>query len=113
MTKPAKAKDQEEEETKTKTKTESAGEAEGSRSNHQRLQAIELYQALIRASVKDKDAMKMLMNVPPPLRKMVIGNTEEAAEEQGQEKVTAKLFTDLAREVGMDTELMDRFRSGG
>ena len=61
----------------------------------------------------DKDAMKMLMNVPPPLRKMVIGNTEEEAAEKGQEKVTAKLFTDLAREVGMDTELMDRFRSGG
>ena len=35
------------------------------------------------------------------------------AAEKGQEKVTAKLFTDLAREVGMDTELMDRFRSGG
>ena len=35
------------------------------------------------------------------------------AAEKGQEKVTAKLFTDLAREVGMDTELMDRFKSGG
>ncbi len=57
--------------------------------------------------------MEMLMNVPPPLRKMVIGNTEEAATEKGQESVTAKLFTDLAREVGMDTELMDRFKSGG
>ena len=61
----------------------------------------------------EKEAMEMLMNVPPPLRKMVIGNTEEAATEKGQESVTAKLFTDLAREVGMDTELMDRFKSGG
>jgi len=61
----------------------------------------------------EKEAMEMLMNVPPPLRKMVIGNTEEAATEKCQESVTAKLFTDLAREVGMDTELMDRFKSGG
>ena len=61
----------------------------------------------------DKEAMKMLMNVPPPLRKMVIENTEEFTQEKKAEVVTAELFTELAKSVGMDPEVMDRFRSGG
>jgi len=35
-------------------------EIEGSRGNHQRLQAIELYTALIKASQNNKEAMKKL-----------------------------------------------------
>jgi len=61
----------------------------------------------------DKEAMKMLMNVPPPLRKMVIENTEEFTQEKKAEVVTAELFTELAKSVGMDPEVMERFRSGG
>ena len=61
----------------------------------------------------DKEAMKMLMNVPPPLRKMVIENTEEFTQEKKADVVTAELFTELAKSVGMDPEVMERFRSGG
>ena len=61
----------------------------------------------------DKKAMTMLMNVPPPLRKMVIENTEEFTQENNANIVTAELFTELAKSVGMDPEVMERFRSGG
>jgi uncharacterized protein (DUF4415 family) len=61
----------------------------------------------------DKDATEMLMGVPPPLRKMVIENTEEFAAEKNEDKVTAELFKELAKSVGMDTDVMERFRSGG
>ena len=61
----------------------------------------------------DKAAMKMLMNVPPPIRKMVIKNTEEFTKEKGATTVTSELFTELAKEVGMDPEVMERFNSGG
>jgi hypothetical protein len=57
--------------------------------------------------------MKMLMNVPPPIRKMVIKNTEEFTKEKGATTVTSELFTELAKEVGMDPEVMERFNSGG
>ena len=55
----------------------------------------------------------MLMNVPPPLRKMVIENTEEFTQEKNATIVTAELFSELAKSVGMDPEVMERFRSGG
>ena len=61
----------------------------------------------------DKKAMTMLMNVPPPLRKMVIENTEEFTQEKNATIVTAELFAELAKSVGMDPEVMERFRSGG
>ncbi len=61
----------------------------------------------------DKKAMTMLMNVPPPLRKMVIENTEEFTQEKNATIVTAELFSELAKSVGMDPEVMERFRSGG
>jgi len=53
------------------------------------------------------------MNVPPPLRKMVIQSTEEHAVEKKEVVVTSKVFTELAKSVGMDPEVMERFRSGG
>ena len=61
----------------------------------------------------DKEAMKMLMTVPQPLRKMEIENTEEFTQEKKAQEVTAELFTELAKSVGMDPEVMERFRSGG
>ena len=61
----------------------------------------------------DKEAMKMLMNVPPPLRKMVIQSTEEHAVKKKEAVVTSEVFTELAKSVGMDPEVMERFRSGG
>jgi len=53
------------------------------------------------------------MGVPPPLRKMVIENTEEFAVEKNENKVSGELFKELAKSVGMDPEVMERFRSGG
>ena len=61
----------------------------------------------------DNDATEMLMGVPPPLRKMVIENTEEFAAEKNEDKVSGELFKELAKSVGMDTDVMERFRSGG
>ena len=61
----------------------------------------------------DKDATEMLMGVPPPLRKMVIENTEEFAVEKKEKTVTGEVFRELAKSVGMDPDVMERFRSGG
>ena len=61
----------------------------------------------------DNDATEMLMGVPPPLRKMVIENTEEFALEKNQKTVTGEIFKELAKSVGMDPDVMERFRSGG
>ena len=54
----------------------------------------------------------MLMGVPPP-KKMVIENTEEFAVEKNQKTVTGVIFKELAISVGMDPDVMERFRSGG
>lgn len=54
-----------------------------------------------------------LMKVPPPVRPLVVTNTENFCREQGDETVTLARFQELAREMGMSEELMDRFRSGG
>ena len=40
-------------------------------------------------------------------------NTEKFCREQGDDSVTLARFQELAREMGMSEELMDRFRSGG
>jgi hypothetical protein len=37
----------------------------------------------------------------------------EFTQEKKAEVVTAELFTELAKSVGMDPEVMERFRSGG
>ena len=58
-------------------------------------------------------ATEMLMGVPPPLRKMVIENTEEFAVEKKEKTVTGEVFRELAKSVGMDPDVMERFRSGG
>ena len=54
--------EEEEKKAKQPEKTEKGEkkEIEGSRGNHQRLQAIELYAALIKASQNNKEGMKML-----------------------------------------------------
>ena len=54
-----------------------------------------------------------LMKVPPPVRPLVTTNTEKFCKEHGDEMVTLARFQELAREMGMSEELMDRFRSGG
>ena len=54
-----------------------------------------------------------LMKVPPPVRPLVATNTEEYCREHGDDTVTLARFQELAREMGMTEELMDRFRSGG
>ena len=61
----------------------------------------------------DHDATEMLMGVPPPLRKMVIENTEEFAIEKKESRVSGETFRELAKSVGMDPDVMERFRSGG
>ncbi len=44
---------------------------------------------------------------------MVIENTEEFAVEKNQKTVTGEIFKELAKSVGMDPDVMERFRSGG
>jgi predicted DsbA family dithiol-disulfide isomerase len=44
---------------------------------------------------------------------MVIQSTEEHAVEKKEAVVTSEVFTELAKSVGMDPEVMERFRSGG
>jgi flavin reductase (DIM6/NTAB) family NADH-FMN oxidoreductase RutF len=58
----------------------------------------------------DDDAMVELMRIPAAVRKMVTENTEQWVQTKGSDRVTLALFQELAREFGMDEELLDRFR---
>ncbi len=61
----------------------------------------------------DDGAMKALRRVPAGVRRTVIRATEAAAKEKGAAEITAKLYGQLAKEAGMDDEVMERFTSGG
>lgn len=61
----------------------------------------------------DADAMQALMSIPPMVRQMVTGQTEQFARSNGDETVTAKRFMQFAADQGMTPELLARFRSGG
>ncbi len=54
--------------------------------------------------------MVELMRIPAAVRKMVTENTEQWVRTKGSDRVTLALFQELAREYGMDEELLDRFR---
>ncbi|MBT8443523.1 MAG: flavin reductase [Gammaproteobacteria bacterium] len=56
------------------------------------------------------DAMKMLMTIPPGVRKMVTQSTEDWVREKGEDVVTMELFNALAEEQGMSADFFDRFR---
>ena len=61
----------------------------------------------------DDGAMKALRRVPAGVRRTVIRATEAAAKEKGAAEITAELYGQLAKEAGMDDEVMERFTSGG
>lgn len=54
-------------------------------------------------------AIAALMEVPAALRKMVVDNTETWVRERGSDQVTLALFTQMAREYGMDEAMLQRF----
>ncbi len=57
-----------------------------------------------------EDAMKMLMGIPPGVRKMVTEQTEDWVKAKGHDVVTLELFHALAEEQGMGADFFDRFR---
>jgi flavin reductase (DIM6/NTAB) family NADH-FMN oxidoreductase RutF len=58
----------------------------------------------------DDNAIQALMQIPAGLRQMVAENTENALRDQGHARITLQGFQDLAREYGMDEDLLDRFK---
>jgi len=58
----------------------------------------------------DADALQTLMTIPPMVRKMVTGQTEEYARGKGDAKVSRARFNEFAAEQGMTPELLDRFQ---
>lgn len=61
----------------------------------------------------DDKAMGALRRVPAGVRRTVIKATEAAAQERGATEITIQLYGEIAREAGMDDEVMARFKSGG
>ncbi len=57
-------------------------------------------------------AQKGLMAVPAAMRQMVCTSVEEFAQKHGDDSVTAKRFIQMSDEYGIDSELMERFRTG-
>lgn len=58
----------------------------------------------------DADALQALMTIPPMVRKMVTGQTEEYCRAKGDAKVSKARMDEFAAEQGMTPEFMDRFR---
>jgi flavin reductase (DIM6/NTAB) family NADH-FMN oxidoreductase RutF len=58
----------------------------------------------------DAEALQTLMTIPPGVRAMVTRQTEDFARDKGDAKVTLARFQELAREFGMNEELLARFR---
>lgn len=61
----------------------------------------------------DDDALKVLRRVPAGVRRTVIRETEARAREAGLASVSVAFYGRLAKEAGMDDEVLARFRSGG
>ena len=57
-------------------------------------------------------AQKGLMAVPTTMRQMVCTSVEDFAKNKGDTEVTAKRFIEMSEEYGIDSELMERFRTG-
>ena len=57
-------------------------------------------------------AQKGLMAVPTTMRQMVCTTVEGFAKNKGDTEVTAKRFIEMSEEYGIDSELMERFRTG-
>jgi len=60
----------------------------------------------------DKEAQEGLMVVPTTMRQMVCTKVEEYAQNHGDNKVTKDRFIQMSDEYGIDSELMERFRTG-
>ena len=58
----------------------------------------------------DDGAMQALMSIPAPVRKLVIKEAEDYAQENGGDRVTLDLFIAMGEEFGIDDELLDRFK---
>jgi len=71
------------------------------------------YQASDAATTMDWDteAMQSLMEIPPGVRSLVAEQTETYARENNSDAVTMELFTQLAKDAGMDEEFLDRFKN--
>ena len=59
----------------------------------------------------DDKAVAALMDVPVAVRKMVAERLEEYATTKGEPKVTADHMVAMSEEYGIDTELLERFRT--
>jgi flavin reductase (DIM6/NTAB) family NADH-FMN oxidoreductase RutF len=59
----------------------------------------------------EESAIAALMDIPVALRTMVAGQLEEHAVEKGASAVTAEHMLEMAREYGIDEELMSRFKT--
>ena len=61
----------------------------------------------------DDEALSALRRVPGGVRRTVVRETEARAKEKGVDRVTAALYSELARDAGMDDAVLSRFKSGG
>jgi uncharacterized protein (DUF169 family) len=52
------------------------------------------------------DAMKIIKKVPPEMMEMIVGNSENFAEEKGYEEVSRKSIDEQMKALGMDLEEM-------
>ena len=59
----------------------------------------------------DEQAVAALMNVPVAVREMVAERLEEYATEKGEPSVKAAHMIAMSEEYGIDSELLDRFRT--
>jgi len=60
----------------------------------------------------DAQAQKGLMAVPTMMRQMVCTSVEEFVQKKGDTEVTGKRFIEMSEEYGIDSELLERFRTG-
>jgi hypothetical protein len=59
----------------------------------------------------DSAALEALARVPRGVRRMVIWQTERRMKKAGHPEVTLERFRELAREYGMDDEVLNRFET--
>ncbi len=59
----------------------------------------------------DSAALEALVRVPRGVRRMVIWQTERRMKKAGHPEVTLERFRELAREYGMDDEVLNRFET--
>jgi len=60
----------------------------------------------------DAQSQKGLMAVPTMMRQMVCTSVEEFVQKKGDTEVTGKRFIEMSEEYGIDSELLERFRTG-